>query len=120
MRLDALHKGLMRTLGTETAASFIVTEYAGNARFARRTEAVSPELTQGQHNRVDEAILAALGEYLFSPVGELSRVTCLLCSTVHQQLMQLPRFAVFLLRWVLHSLMAEQNKVPIDMPGELL
>jgi hypothetical protein len=88
MGLDTAHEDLVRTLGKEAVVYSTVTKYVRNARFAPETEAAMLEPAEGRHGPVDEAILAALGEYPFSSVQELSRFTCLPRSTVHRNLTQ--------------------------------
>jgi hypothetical protein len=118
--LDAIHEGLARTLGKEEAAYYIVTKYVQNARFAPKTEAVTPEPPEGRHSPVDEAILAVLGEYPFSSVRELFWFTYLPRSTVHRYLTQSFRFTVRNSQRVPYFLTAEQKEIRVNIADELL
>jgi hypothetical protein len=122
MSLDAIHNNLVRTLGKDAVAYSTVTEYARSAQFSGRTEATPPEPPDVKRSPVDEAILAALAEFPFSSVRELSRRICLPRSTVnpHRHLTQSLRFTVRHLRWVLHFLTAEQKQIRVQMAIELL
>jgi hypothetical protein len=103
MGLDAIHEDLVHTLGKSAVAYSAVGKCIPNARFSPKTEAVPPEPTEGEHNPVDEAILAALGEYPVSSGRELSRATCLPRPTVHSHLMQLLHFTLHHLWWTVLS-----------------
>jgi hypothetical protein len=82
--LDGIHDDLVRTLGKDAVAYSTVTKYVRSAQFSGRKEATPPEAPDMERSPVDEAILAALAEFPFSSVRELSRRTCLLRSIVHQ------------------------------------
>jgi hypothetical protein len=84
LALDAIHDDLVRTLGKDAMAYSTVTKYAGSAQFSCRKEASHPEAPDVERSPVDEAILMALAEFLFSSVRELSRRICLPRSTVHR------------------------------------
>jgi hypothetical protein len=75
-----------------------------------------------ERSPVDEAILAALVEFPFSSVHELSRRICLPRSTVHPHwhLTQSLRFTVRHLRWVPHFLTVEQKQIRVRLATELL
>jgi hypothetical protein len=88
MRIDTIHEDRARTLGKEAVACSSVTKYIRNARFALKTEVVTPEPAKSRHSCVGEATSAVLEEYPFSSVRELSRLTCLPCSNVHRRLTQ--------------------------------
>jgi hypothetical protein len=120
MGLDAIHKDLVCTLGKEAVAYTTVIKYVRNARFAPKTEAVTPEPAEGRNVPVDEAILSALVEYPFFSGRELSSLSCLPRSAVHRHLAQSLRFTVRHSRWVLRILTAEQKRIRVDMAGELL
>jgi hypothetical protein len=99
MALDAIHD-LVCTLGKDAVAYSMVTKYARSAQFAGRKEATTPEALDIERSPVDEAILLAPAEFLFSSVRELSRRICLTRSTVHphRHLTQSLRFMVQHLR----------------------
>jgi hypothetical protein len=120
MGLDVIHGDLVRTLGKEAVAYSTVTKYIQNARFAPKTEVVTPEPAEGRYNPVDEAIFAALGEYLFSSVRELSRLTCFSRSTAHRHFTQSLCVAVRYLRWVSHFVTAEPKRIWVDLALGLL
>jgi hypothetical protein len=104
MALDAIHDGLVGTLGKDAVAYSTVTKYTCSTQFSDRKEATSPEAPDVERNPVDEAILTALAEFPFSSVRELSRRHCLPRSTVnrHRHLTQSFRFTERHLRWVPH------------------
>jgi hypothetical protein len=120
MGLDAFHEYIVRTLRKGAVACSTVIKSVRNARFAPKTEAATLEPAEGQQGPVDEAILTIFGEYPFSSVRELSRLSFLPRSTVHLYLTQLPGFTVGRLRWVPLFLTAEHKKIGVDMVGELL
>jgi hypothetical protein len=94
MALDAIHDDLVGTLGKNTVAYSTVTRSARSAQSSGRKEATLPEAPYVERSSVDEAILIALCEFLFSSVRELSRRICLPRSTVHRHFMQSFRFTV--------------------------
>jgi hypothetical protein len=120
MTLDAIHEDLMRMFGKQAAAYFTVTQYVRNAQFPPKTQAGPPGLGAGGHSTVYEAVLVALGEYTFSFVGELSRLSGLLHAIVHRHLPPSLRFAMRHLQWALHFLTAEQKMIRVDISDELL
>jgi hypothetical protein len=67
--LDAVHEDLVRTLEKDAVVYSTVTKYVRNARFAPKTEEITPELAENRHDPVDEAILAAL-ENIYFPLCE--------------------------------------------------
>jgi hypothetical protein len=109
MALDAIHHDLVRTLGKDAVAYSTVTKYACSAQFSGRKGVTHPEAPDVERSPVGEAILAALAEFPFWSVPELSLRICLLRSTVHRHLTQSLRFTVRHLRWVIHFLAAEQK-----------
>jgi hypothetical protein len=115
MTVDAIHDDLVRVLGKDAVAYSTVTKYARSAQFSGRKEATTPEAPDVERNPVDEAILTAFAESLFSRVRELSRTICLQRSTMHphRHLMQSLRFMVGRLRWVPHFLTAERKQIPV-------
>jgi hypothetical protein len=100
MAFDAIHDDLVRTLEKDAMAYSTVTKYARTAQLSGPNEATPPEAPDMERSPVDEAILTALPEFLFSSVRELSRMICLPRSTVHRHLTQSLRFTVRYLRWV--------------------
>jgi hypothetical protein len=100
MALDAIHDGLVRTLGKDVVAYSTVTKYGCSAQFSGRKEAMPPEAPDVERSPVDEAILMALAEFPFpfpfSSMRELSRRICLPRSTVqrHRHLTQSLCFTV--------------------------
>jgi hypothetical protein len=108
MALDAVHGDLVRMLGKDAVAYSTVTKYVRSAQFSGRKEATPPGAPDVERSPVDEAILTALAEFLFSfsfsSVRELLRRICLPRSTVHryQHLTQSLRFTVRHLRRVPH------------------
>jgi hypothetical protein len=96
MTLHAIHDDLVRTLGKDDVTYSTVTRLARSAQCSGRKEATPPEAPDVKRSPVDEAILAALAEFPFSPVRELSRRICLSRSTVrpHRHLTQSLRFTV--------------------------
>jgi hypothetical protein len=94
--LDAIHDDLVRTLGKDAVAYSTVTKYARSAQFSGRKEAIPPEAPDVERSFVDEVILAALAEFPFSSVRELSRRICLSRFAEHRNghLLQLLRFTV--------------------------
>jgi hypothetical protein len=67
MALDAIHDGLVCTLGKDAIADSTVTRYAPSAQFSGRNEVTPPEAPDKDVERspVDEAILTALAEFPF-------------------------------------------------------
>jgi hypothetical protein len=98
MALDAIHDGLVRTLGKDAVTYSTVTKYARSAQFSDRKEVIPPKAPDVERSAVDEAILTVLAEFpsLFSSVRELSQRICLLRSAVHPHwhLTQSLRFTV--------------------------
>jgi hypothetical protein len=82
----AIHDDLVRTLGKDAVAYSTVTKYVRSAQFSGRKEVTHPEAPDVECSPVDEAILTALAEFLFSSVRELSQRSCLPRSTVHPHL----------------------------------
>jgi hypothetical protein len=122
MALDAIHDDLALTLRKDAVAYSAVTKYARSAQFSDRKEATPHETPDVEISPADEAMLAALAEFPFSSVRELSRRICLPGSTMdrHRHFMQSLRFTVRYLRWVPHFLTAEQKQIQILMAIELL
>jgi hypothetical protein len=94
MAVDVIHDDLVRALEKDVVAHSTVTKYARRARFSGRKEATPPEVPDVEHSPVDEATPAAVAEFPFSSVRELSRRICLPRSTVHWHLRQSFRFTV--------------------------
>jgi hypothetical protein len=96
LALDAIHDGLVRTLGKDAVRYSTVTKYARRAQFPGRKEASPVEAPDVERSPADEAILMALAEFPFpfSSVRELLRRICLPRSTVHRHLTQSLRFTV--------------------------
>jgi hypothetical protein len=83
MSLDAIHDDLVRVLGENAVAYSTVTKYVCGKKFPPKNDGPpSPPMTI-EPGPVDQAILTTLADHPFSSVRELSRVTCLLRSTVH-------------------------------------
>jgi hypothetical protein len=120
MVLDAIHDDLVRTLGKGAVAYSTVTKYVRSAQFSGRREAIPPEALDVERSPVDEAKHAALAEFLFSSVRELSRRICLPRSTMHRHLMQPLRFTVRHLRWIPHFLTAEQKQIRVLKSGRII
>jgi hypothetical protein len=120
MALDAIHDDLVGTRGKDVVAYSTVTQYARSVQFSGRKEATPPEDPDVERSPVDEAILAALVEFPFPSVRELSRRICLPRSTVHLHLKQSLRFTVQRLRWVPHFLTVEQKQIRVQMVIERL
>jgi zona occludens toxin (predicted ATPase) len=78
MSLDAIHEDLVRTLGTDAVTDSTITKYARSAMFSPKKDRPSSEPSVVESSPVADAILAALGDYPFSSIRELSRRTCLL------------------------------------------
>jgi hypothetical protein len=97
-----------------------VTKYASRAQFSGRKEATTLEAPDVEGSPVDEAMLAALAEFPFLSMCELSRRIYLRKSTAHRHLMQSPPFTVQHLRWVPHFLTAEQKHIRVQMAIEPL
>jgi hypothetical protein len=104
MDLDAIHDDLVRTLGKDAVAYSTVTRSARSAQFSGRKETTPPEAPDKDVERspVEEALLTALAEFLFSSLRELSRRICLPRSPAHRHLTQSLRFPVRYLQWVPH------------------
>jgi hypothetical protein len=96
-----------------------VTKYARSPRFSGRKPVTPREAPDVDRSPVDEAILAALAEFPFSSVRELSGRICLPRSTVHWHLTQSLRFMVRHFRLVPHFLTAEQKQIRVQMVIEL-
>jgi hypothetical protein len=125
MALDVIHDDLVRPfgkVGKDAVAYATVTKYARSAQFSGRKEATPPEAPDAERSSVDEAILTTLAEFPFSSMREPSRRICFPRSTVHRHrhLTQSLRFTVRHLRWVPHSLTAEQKQIRVQMAIELL
>jgi hypothetical protein len=65
---------LIAVLGSDEIASSIVTKYLTGMRCTAHRE-VNPKLENSYV--IDQAILAALDEHLFSPVRDLAKKTCI-------------------------------------------
>jgi hypothetical protein len=116
---DAIHEDLVRTLGTDAVTYSMVIKYARSANFSPKKNRPSSEPPVVESIPVDEAILAALADYRFSSIRQLSRRNCLPRSTVHRHLTHSLRFTIRHLRWVPHFLTAEQKRIQVDMSREL-
>jgi hypothetical protein len=120
MLLDAIHEYLVRTLGTDAVTYPTVAKYALSAKFSPKKDRPSSETAVVESSTVDDAILAALADYPFSSIRELSRRTCLPRPTVHRHLTHSLRFIIRHLRWIPHFLTAEQKRIRVDTSRELL
>jgi hypothetical protein len=120
MSLDAIHDDLVRTLGTDAVTDSTVTKYARSAKISPKKDRPSSKPPIVESIPVDDAILAALADYPFSSIRQLSRRTCLPRSTVHRHLTHSLRFTIRHLRWVPHFLTAEQKRIRVGMSRELL
>jgi hypothetical protein len=118
MAFDAIHDDLVRTIGKDAVAYSTVTKYACSAQFSGRKEATLPEDPDVELNSVDEAILTALAECLFSSVHELSWRICLPRSTVHRRLTHSLHGATSSMGSPL--LTAEQKQIRVQMATKLL
>jgi hypothetical protein len=83
MSLDGIHEDLMRVLGENAGAYSTVTKYVRSEKFPPKNDEPHSEPISVEPGPVEQAILAALADYPFSPVPELSQLTCLPHSTVH-------------------------------------
>jgi hypothetical protein len=85
MSLDATHDDLMRVrvFGENAVAYSMVTKCIHSEKFPPKNDGPSSEPISVEPGPVDQAILTALADYPFSPVRELSRLTCLPRSTIH-------------------------------------
>jgi hypothetical protein len=95
---NVIHEDLVRTLGTDAVTSTTVIKDARSAKFSPKNERPSSEPRVVELNSVDDAILAALVDYPFSSIRELSRRTCLHRSTMHRHLIHSLRFTIRHLR----------------------
>jgi hypothetical protein len=118
--LDAIHEDLVRTLGTDPVTSSTVTKYARSAKFSPKKDQPSSDRPVVESSLVDDALFAALADYPFSSIRELSRRTCLPRFTVHRHLTHSLRLTIRHLRCVSHLLIAEQKRIRVDMSRELL
>jgi hypothetical protein len=120
MSLDALHEDLMRVLRENAVVYSTVTKYVRSEKIPPKNDGPPSEPMSVEPGPVDQAILAALADYPFSSVRELSRLTCLPRSTVHRYLTDSLHFRIQHLRWIPHLLNPEQQRIRVNMAGELL
>jgi hypothetical protein len=85
MSLDAIHEDLVRgrVLGENAVVYPTVTKYVQSEKFPPKNDGSPSQPMTVEPGPVDQAISTALGDYPFSPVRKLSRLTCLPRSTVH-------------------------------------
>jgi hypothetical protein len=69
---------------------------------------------------IDDAILNALQQQLFSSVLELVKLTCIPRTTVHQHLTRTLEFVMKHLRWVPHTLTPVQKVTRVTLVDQLL
>jgi hypothetical protein len=100
MSPDAIHEDLVRTLGTDAVTYTTVTKYARSGKFFPKKDRPSSEPTIVESSPADDSIFAALADYPFSSIRELSRRANLPRSTVHRHLTHSLRFTIRHLRWV--------------------
>jgi hypothetical protein len=81
--LDAIHEDLMRVLGNNAVASSTVTKYIHSEKFPPKKDGPPSDPMSVEPGPVEQAILTALADYPFSSVRELSRLTSLPRSAVH-------------------------------------
>jgi hypothetical protein len=124
MSLNAIHEDLVRVrvrvLGENAAAYSTVTKYVRGGKFPPKNDRPPSQPLTLEPGPVDQAILTALADYLFSSVRELSRLTCLPRSTVHRSLTDSLHFRIQHLRWIPQLLNPEQKRIRVNMGGELL
>jgi hypothetical protein len=120
MLLDAIHKDLMRVVGENAVAYSTVTKYVRSEKFPPKNDGPPSEPISVEPGPADQAISTALADYPFSSVWELSRLTCLPRSTVHRHPTGSLHFRIQHLRWIPHLLNPEQQRIRVNMAGELL
>jgi hypothetical protein len=77
MSLDAIHEDLVRTLGPDAVTYSMVTKYARSVKFSPKKDRPSSEPPVVESSPIADAILAALVDYPFLSIRELSRRICL-------------------------------------------
>jgi hypothetical protein len=77
MSPDAIHGDPVRTLGTDDVTDSRVTKYARSGKFSPKKDRPSSDPPVVESSPVDDAIFAALADYPFSSIRELSRRICL-------------------------------------------
>jgi hypothetical protein len=129
--LDAIHEYLVRVrvcmLGENAVTYSTVTKCVRRGQFPPNNDGPPSRPMSVEPGRVDQAISTALADYPFSSVQQLSRLTCLLRSTVqgpgstvHRHLTHSLHFRIQHLRWIAHLLNPEQQWIRVNMAGELL
>jgi hypothetical protein len=86
MSLDAIHEDLMRVLRENAVAYSTVTKYARSEKFPPKNDGLPSQPMTVEPSPVDQAISTAPADDPSSSVRELSRLTCLPRSTVHEHL----------------------------------
>jgi hypothetical protein len=69
---------------------------------------------------IDQGILDVLGQYPFSSIRDLARLTCIPTPTIYRHLTQSLGFVVKYLRWVPHTLAPTQKMEHATLSIELL
>jgi hypothetical protein len=102
----AVHDELVAVLASDAIAYSTVTKYL---RHSRLPPIITEPLVEPPTTVTDDAILDAFQRQPFSSVRELAKLTCIPQNSVQQHLTQRLGFVVKHLRWVPHSLTADQN-----------
>jgi hypothetical protein len=116
----AIHQGLVQALGAQAVAYFTITSYLRAAKFHAQSKEALNEAGVTRTGSVDTAILKALTDNPFSFVPELSRLMCLLRSTVHRCLTESLGFTVRHPDWIPHQLSDDWKTTRVNLSRELL
>jgi hypothetical protein len=123
MSLDAIHEDLVRVrvrvLGENAVAYSTVTKYVRSEKFSPKNDRPASHPMTIEPGPVDQAILTALADYPFSPVPELSQLTCHPQSTVDRHPTNSLHFRVQHLRWISHLLNPERKRMRVNTAVEL-
>jgi hypothetical protein len=104
LSVQYIHFDIVYTFEPDTIGYSTLTLYLRDVRCAG---SMDPEAVPDHDHKpedTDQATLAALSEHLFTSIRELSRLTHVSVSVVHQCLIQSLHFRMQPLRWVHHFL----------------
>jgi hypothetical protein len=121
MSARKIHDDIVATLGPDVVSYSSVTRCLREAQFPPSKPEPEPHPADVQRDLddSDQAIFAALEDFPFASVWQLSRLTHLPSKIVHRRLTQSLGFVAHLLRWVPHALSDAQKGKRVNMSRRL-
>jgi hypothetical protein len=120
MSAREVHDNIMATPGPDDLSYSLVTRYLREARFPPSKSESHPADVQRDLDDSDEDILSALEDIQFASVGQPSRLTHLLSTTVYRSLTQSLGFVARHPRWVPDAQSDAQKGERVNLSRRLL